>query len=158
MLAGMTRDTMKQVLGYGALAALLLVCLRLVSLAPLAMDWGRELVAAAIAVVALLIGLRFATRGERLRSDPARAAAEGTAPTARPDASTPAPPVDSPLSPREQHVLALLARGLSNKELARELGVSANTVKTHLANLYDKLGARRRTEAIAAARRLGLIG
>jgi DNA-binding CsgD family transcriptional regulator len=153
MLAGMSRDAMKQMLGYGALAALLLVCLRLVSLAPLAIDWGRELVAAAIAVVALLIGLRFATRGERPRTEPVRTTTDEGA-EARPAAS----PVDSPLSPREQHVLALLARGLSNKELARELGVSANTVKTHLANVYEKLGARRRTEAIAAARRLGLIG
>jgi len=49
----------------------------------------------------------------------------------------------------------LLARGLSNKELARELSVSGNTIKTHLANLYAKLGVSRRTQALAVARTLG---
>jgi DNA-binding CsgD family transcriptional regulator len=61
------------------------------------------------------------------------------------------------ISARERTVLEHLAAGRSNKEIARELGVSPNTVKTHLARLYDKLEASRRTEAIARARELGLI-
>ena len=61
------------------------------------------------------------------------------------------------ISPREYDTLELLARGLSNKEIARELGVSPNTVKTHLARLYEKLGAARRTEAVSKARDLSLI-
>jgi DNA-binding CsgD family transcriptional regulator len=62
------------------------------------------------------------------------------------------------ITPREVEVLALLAAGQANKEIARALGVSPNTVKTHLARLYEKLGAASRTAALAEARRLGLIG
>jgi DNA-binding NarL/FixJ family response regulator len=61
------------------------------------------------------------------------------------------------ISARELEVLRLLAGGKSNKEIARQLDVSPNTVKTHVANLFEKLGARRRTEAILRARELGVI-
>jgi DNA-binding CsgD family transcriptional regulator len=61
------------------------------------------------------------------------------------------------ISERELQVLELLAAGHSNKEIARRLDVSPNTVKTHVARLFEKLGAKRRTEAILRARELGMI-
>ena len=61
------------------------------------------------------------------------------------------------ITEREMEVLALLADGLANKEIANRLHVSPNTVKTHIARLLEKLDARRRTEAISRARELGLI-
>ena len=61
------------------------------------------------------------------------------------------------LSDRELEVLSLIAAGQSNKEIARRLEVSPNTVKTHIANLFGKLGVQRRTEAILRARELGVI-
>lgn len=61
------------------------------------------------------------------------------------------------ISPRELTVLHELAAGQSNKEIARKLSVSPHTVKTHVARLYDKLEATRRTEAVRKARELGLI-
>lgn len=61
------------------------------------------------------------------------------------------------LTPRECEILDLLASGQSNKELARTLGVSPNTVKTHLANLFAKLEVDRRVKAIEKARFLSLI-
>lgn len=61
------------------------------------------------------------------------------------------------VSPRELAVLQELAAGRSNKEIARRLGVSPNTVKTHVARLYAKLQARRRTEAVNRARALGIV-
>jgi DNA-binding CsgD family transcriptional regulator len=62
------------------------------------------------------------------------------------------------ISPRELEVLRELAAGHSSKEIARRLAVSPNTVKTHVSRLLEKLGARRRTEAVQRARELGLLG
>ena len=61
------------------------------------------------------------------------------------------------LTPQEVRVLERLASGQSNKEIARTLGLSPNTVKTHLANLFEKLEVSRRTQAIGKARELRLI-
>ena len=61
------------------------------------------------------------------------------------------------LTAREYTVLELMASGQSNKEIARSLGVSPNTVKTHIANLFEKLEVRRRVDAINKARDLTLI-
>lgn len=61
------------------------------------------------------------------------------------------------LTAREYAVLELLARGQSNKEIARALAISPNTVKTHIANLYAKLGVSGRGKAVEAARSLALI-
>jgi DNA-binding CsgD family transcriptional regulator len=63
----------------------------------------------------------------------------------------------SALSPREREVLALLAEGASNKEIARALALSVHTVKFHIAALNEKLGARSRVEAVAIAIRAGLV-
>jgi DNA-binding CsgD family transcriptional regulator len=62
------------------------------------------------------------------------------------------------LSPREREVLRLLADGLVNSQISRGLLISESTTKTHVANLYEKLGAGNRTQAVLAGRRLGLIG
>jgi DNA-binding CsgD family transcriptional regulator len=61
------------------------------------------------------------------------------------------------ISDRELEVLTRLAAGRSNKEIANELNVSPNTIKTHIAKLFAKLEAKRRTEAILRARELGII-
>lgn len=61
------------------------------------------------------------------------------------------------VSEREFEVLEQLAAGRSNKEIAGKLNVSPNTVKTHVARLYEKLEVKRRTEAVLRARELGLL-
>jgi ATP/maltotriose-dependent transcriptional regulator MalT len=65
--------------------------------------------------------------------------------------------LEDPLSEREIEVLSLLASGKTNSEVAGDLFVSVGTVKSHTGNIYRKLGARNRTEALTRARELGLI-
>ena len=69
----------------------------------------------------------------------------------------PAERLPEPLSGRELEILQLVAAGKSNRQIATELFVSVGTVKTHLNNLYRKLNARSRTEAVARGRELTLI-
>lgn len=61
------------------------------------------------------------------------------------------------LSEREREVLLLAARGLSSKEAARQLYISDRTVQTHLASIYDKLGAKNKTEAMLLALKYGVV-
>jgi DNA-binding NarL/FixJ family response regulator len=63
----------------------------------------------------------------------------------------------SALSARELDVLRLVARGLANKEIAAELGITTHTVKFHLAAVLDKLGVRSRTEAVSLGMKKGLV-
>lgn len=78
---------------------------------------------------------------------------------ARPEAFDGNPKAQAALgiSPRELAVLQEIVAGRSNKEIAAQLNVSPNTVKTHVARLFEKLGAKRRTDAIRKARELGLV-
>ena len=61
------------------------------------------------------------------------------------------------ITPRELEILTLIAQGLSNREIANRLFVSENTVKTHCSRAFDKLGARRRTQAVQLSKQLGLL-
>lgn len=66
-------------------------------------------------------------------------------------------PGPGPLSPRELEVLTLVGEGRPNKVIARALAISPNTVKTHLARIFEKVGARNRTQALVRARELGIL-
>ena len=92
---------------------------------------------------------------------------EDPAPAREPDAhpvtedlhpESPAESLDEPLSEREREVLKLLATGRSNREIAQDLYVAPGTVKAHINNIYRKLGARNRAEALVKARDLDLEG
>ncbi len=61
------------------------------------------------------------------------------------------------LTNREREILALLGDGLGNKQIAARLGISTNTVKTHLELLFDKIGVSSRAEAVATGVRRGLL-
>jgi DNA-binding CsgD family transcriptional regulator len=135
-----TSQNWRSIVGYGGLGGAVLTCLWLVGLSPLAFDWGREVIAATLTLVAVVVGMKLAS------VSPPPVVVEA-----------PVDPGVGLLSPRELQILRLLDRGLTNKELSSELGVSENTVKTHLSNLYEKLGVGRRTEALAAARKKGLL-
>ena len=87
-----------------------------------------------------------------LLSVPAAAKREGVERKAWPSAE-----LVEPLSPRELQVLALIAAGASNPEIARDLVISINTVKRHVTNIFGKLGATSRTQAVARGRELELV-
>ncbi|HYW26711.1 MAG TPA: response regulator transcription factor [Terriglobales bacterium] len=68
-----------------------------------------------------------------------------------------APPAVETLTDRESEVMRLLARGLANKEIGRDLRISEDTVKTHVSRILAKLGAHSRTQAVLHAMRMGLV-
>jgi LuxR family maltose regulon positive regulatory protein len=77
---------------------------------------------------------------------------------AAPSSSSVAVPLVEPIRERELDVLRCIAAGMSNPEMAAQLYLSPNTVKTHVRNLYAKLGVEKRSQALRRARELGLIG
>lgn len=131
-------------LAYGALIAL-------VSLAMQWLDWRHVTWFMATEVYVLAVAVIFVAFGIWLgvRLTPRRAPADFQ----RNDRAL----ASLGISPRELEVLDLLATGKPNKVIARDLGVSPNTVKTHMARLFAKLEASSRTEAIAKARALRLL-
>jgi DNA-binding CsgD family transcriptional regulator len=138
----MEAGTWKRVVGYGALLAAGTVALQWLDYQRLARmhpgDIYLFLVAAAFLVLGIVLGVFAAPAPTPFDGNPQAQAALG-------------------LSERELQVLHELAAGRSNKEIAARLHVSPNTVKTHVARLFEKLHARRRTEAIRRARELGIV-
>ena len=92
----------------------------------------------------LAMALRKVAKGERFLCDAARLALAAT-------------PVEPALTPREAAVLRLIASGLSNKEVAQELGVAPRTIETHRERLLQKLGARNAADLTREAIRRGLV-
>jgi ATP/maltotriose-dependent transcriptional regulator MalT len=99
---------------------------------------------------------RFEEDREKKR-EPSLNASPPAGPTANGSSGATPDPLVEPLSERELEVLTLLASGRPNREIARDLFVAVGTVKTHTNNIYRKLGARNRVEALARARSLKLI-
>jgi DNA-binding CsgD family transcriptional regulator len=134
----------KQVLGYGAALAIGTLLLQWLDYRRYAGLAPQELYLGLLALVFLVLGIVV---GVRVFAPPKPAPFDGN----------PQALESLGISPRELEVLQALAAGLANKEIARQLDVSPNTVKTHVARLFEKLGAQRRTEAIRKARELGLV-
>jgi DNA-binding CsgD family transcriptional regulator len=134
----------KRVLGYGVLLAMGTFALQWLDYQRLARTQSLEVYVFLVALAFLALG---AWAGVRLFAPP----------HAKPFDGNPQAAAALGLSERELEVLAELAAGHANKQIAARLHVSPNTVKTHVARLFEKLEANRRTEAIRKARELGLV-
>ena len=141
----LTRNSVLAMLAYGALLAAGTLILSLMDYHRLAFGFPWQFQIFIVALIFLALGI---WAGARLFASSRKAPEFDGNPEARRALG---------LSERETEVLGLLAAGLSNKEIAARLGVSPNTVKTHVARLLEKLEARRRTEAISKARELGIL-
>jgi DNA-binding NarL/FixJ family response regulator len=97
--------------------------------------------------------VRKVAAGERVVAAAALTVLVGTAPK-----TADGPGGAHPLTVKEREVLDLLAKGLSNREIAGTLVISTATVKSHLAHIYEKLGAKSRQEAVGRAIEQGLLG
>lgn len=145
----------KHVLLYGLLCGILIAVLQLIEYRWVVLEYSVEiygaLVAAIFASVGIWLGLRLTRPKERLvvREVVVQAPATFVRDQGKVESLG--------LTPRELEILELIAEGLSNKEIAQRVFVSENTVKTHSSRVFDKLGVRRRTQAVQLGRELRLI-
>ena len=158
------------VLLYGLAGGVLIALLRAIEYRYLVVEHSLELygglIAALFSAVGIWLGLRMTRARERVvvqhvvrevvREVPVPVTVEVPVPAA-PFVRDAARVEALGLTPRELEILELIAAGLSTREIAERIYLSENTVKTHAGRLYDKLGARRRTQAVQLGQQLGLI-
>lgn len=153
---GSRRRALRDILLYGLCGGVLITLLKLSEYRFLVVEHSVEiyggLVAALFSALGIWLGLTLTRKKSQAQL-----------------LSQPAPPGNGPftadqtrmnelgITPRELEILGLIAAGLSNREIADKLFVSENTVKTHSSRLFDKLGARRRTQAVQLGKEARLI-
>jgi two-component system, NarL family, response regulator LiaR len=157
----------RHVLIFGLVGGLLIATLQYAEYRFVVIEHSVELYGALVAILfaafGIWLGLRITRRREPIRETiretvvvrEVHVAAE--APAAKPFEANTAQQQTLGITARELEILTLIARGLSNREIATQLFVSENTVKTHCARAYDKLGAARRTQAVQRGKELGLL-
>jgi DNA-binding CsgD family transcriptional regulator len=151
----------KIVLAYGLLGGVLIAALKTVEYRFLVLEHSLEIYGGIVAVVFASLGIWLGLKLTRtrevevIREVPVRV--EVPVPAAAPFKRNEARREQLGITPRELEILEAMAAGLSNREIAERLFVSENTVKTHAARLFDKLSARRRTQAIQLAKEAGLL-
>jgi len=145
----------RQVLIYGLIGGLLITLLKWTEYRFLVIEHSIEiyggLIAATFAVLGIWLGLKLTGTRERI------VVREVPVPAGEPFVPDERKREGLGITPREMEILGLIATGLSNREIADRLFVSENTVKTHSSRLFDKLGAKRRTQAVQIGKTARLI-
>src|SRR5271155_5274991 len=146
----------RHVLIYGLIGGILITVLKWTEYRFLVIEHSIEiyggLIAATFAVLGIWLGLRLTGGKETIvvKEVPVAVAAEPVIPDEKKRE-------DLSITRREMEILELIARGMSNREIAEKLYVSENTVKTHSSRVFDKLGAKRRTQAVQLGKEFGLL-
>ncbi len=150
-----TSSLKKYLLIYGFLGGLLIAALKLVEYRFLVLEHSVEiyggLIALLFAGLGIWLGLKLTRKKEVIVVKEVAVSVSG------PFALNEGRLRELGVTPRELEILELIANGMSNREIAEKLFVSENTVKTHSSRLFDKLSAKRRTQAVQIGKELGLI-
>jgi NarL family two-component system response regulator LiaR len=158
----------RHVLIFGLVGGLLIAALQYTEYRFVIIEHSVELYSALVAILfvtfGIWLGLRITRSRETIRETvvvrevlvPVEAPAPFV-PSSVPFAPNTAHQQTLGITARELEILTLVAGGFSNREIATQLFVSENTVKTHCARAFDKLGAARRTQAVQRGKELGLL-
>ena len=147
----------RHVLIYGLIGGILIALLQWTEYQFLVVEHSIEiyggLIAATFAVLGIWLGLKLTAKRQTIvvREVPVSVPAEG------PFIPDERKREDLHITRRELEILELIAQGLSTREIAGKLFVSESTVKTHSSRVFDKLGARRRTQAVQLGKEFGLL-
>jgi two-component system, NarL family, response regulator LiaR len=149
----------RHVLIFGLVGGLLIATLHYTEYRFVIIERSVELYSALVAILfatfGVWLGLRITRGRETIRETVV--VKEVLVPASQPFAPNTARQQTLGITARELEILTLVAQGLSNREIATHLFVSENTVKTHCARAFDKLGAARRTQAVQRGKELGLL-
>jgi DNA-binding CsgD family transcriptional regulator len=150
----------RHVLIYGLIGGVLITLLQWSEYRFLIIEHSVEiyggLIAATFAVLGIWLGLKLKATRQKIVVKEVLVSA-GNAPVERPFAADQRKRDDLGITRRELEILELVAQGMSNREIAGKLFVSENTVKTHCSRAFDKLGAKRRTQAVQLGKQFGLL-
>lgn len=151
----MKRQTIIHTLIYGLCGGILIVVLRLLEFRFIIVQHSIEIYVGLIAAMFAGLGIWFGLKLTKKRE--VVVVKEVPVPITQPFTLNEERLKDLGITRRELEILELIAQGLSNREIADKLFVSENTVKTHSSRLFDKLSARRRTQAVQIGKEMGLI-
>lgn len=151
----MKRQTLLHVLIYGLSGGALIVLLKLIEFRFLVVEHSLEIYGGVIALLFAALGIWLGLR--LTRKEEIVVVKEVPVVATEPFALNENQLKLLGITKRELEILELIAQGMSNREIADKLFVSENTVKTHSSRLFDKLSAKRRTQAVQIAKELGLI-
>jgi two-component system, NarL family, response regulator LiaR len=150
----------RHVVIFGLVGGLLIAILQYTEYRFIVIEHSVELYGALVALLfatfGIWLGLRITRRRETMAKEVLPASGRSSEPSL-PFSPNAAQQQSLGITDRELEILALIARGLSNREIATQLFVSENTVKTHCSRTFDKLGAARRTQAVRRGKELGLL-
>jgi NarL family two-component system response regulator LiaR len=145
----------RHVLIYGLIGGVVIVVLKWTEYRFLVIEHSIEiyggLIAATFAVLGIWLGLRLTGTQHKI------VVKEVPIPAGQPFVPDEKKREDLGITRRELDTLELMAQGMSNREIAEKLFVSENTVKTHSSRVFDKLGAKRRTQAVQLGKQFGLL-